>query len=396
MMEYKGFSTRAIHSLHNQNNMYRALTQPVFATTTYKFDSCSQGGRCFSGEEEGFVYSRLSNPTNVALEERMAILEGAEAAVAVGSGMGAIFSTISSICSEGDHIVSDKTLYGGTYSILTQAMDRFGVETSLIDINNTANLKKVIKKNTKIVYFETPINPIMKVTDIFNVAQAVHKINPNIKVVVDNTFATPYLQNPLNLGADIVIHSATKYINGHGDVIAGIVAGSKKDIKNIREIGLNAIAGCVLGAWDAYLIIRGLKTLSIRMEKHCENAMKVAKFLEQKAEVDKVYYPGLETHESHEIAAKQMRLYGGLVSFELKGGKKEAMKLLDNLKLCSIAVSLGDAETLVEHPASMSHSQYSHSELKDADIPEGLIRMSVGLEEIEDILADLEQSFNLL
>lgn len=396
MKEYNGFATKAIHSTHIHENTHRALTQPIFTTTTYKFDSCAQGGRCFSGEEEGFVYSRLSNPTNRALEERLAAIEGAEDSVVVSSGIGAIFSTIATICSEGDHIIADKTLYGGTYSMLTQAMDRFGIETSLIDMNNIDNLRKAINKNTKIVYFETPTNPTMRVTDISAIAEVVHEIKQDIKVIVDNTFATPYLQNPMKLGADIVIHSATKYINGHGDVIAGVVAGNKEDVKNIREIGLNAIAGCVLSASDAYLIIRGIKTLAIRMEKHCENAMKVAKFLENQPRVEKVHYPGLESHESYTIATKQMKLYGGLVSFELKGGKKEAIKFLDNLKLCSIAVSLGDAETLVEHPASMSHSQYSPSELKRAGIPEGLVRMSVGLEEIEDIIADLEEGFKVL
>ena len=243
------------------------------------------------------------------------------------------------------------------------------------------------------VYLETPANPNLKIADIQAIAELTHAYNQDIKVVVDNTFATPYLQQPLALGADVVVHSATKYINGHGDVVAGFVAGSKEFITQVKMFGLKDMTGAVLGPQEAFLILRGLKTFEIRMQRHCDNARKLAAYLAAESKVEKVYFPGLESHPNHQVAKKQMKDFGAMISIEVKGGKAAGMKLVNALKLSTIAVSLGDAETLVQHPASMTHSAYSPEELKEAGIPEGLVRISVGLENPEDIIADFQQAF---
>ena len=308
----------------------------------------------------------------------------------MSSGMGAISSTLWTVLKAGDHIVTDKTLYGCTFALMNHGLTRFGVEVTFVDTSNLDEVKNAMKKNTRVVYLETPANPNLKIVDLEALSKIAHT-NPNTLVIVDNTFATPYMQKPLKLGADIVVHSVTKYINGHGDVIAGLVVTNKELADQIRFVGLKDMTGAVLGPQDAYYIIRGMKTFEIRMERHCANAKKVVEFLNKHPKIEKVYYPGLETHPGYEIAKKQMKDFGAMISFELKGGFEAGKTLLNNLKLCSLAVSLGDTETLIQHPASMTHSPYTKEEREAAGITDGLVRLSVGLENVEDIIADLEQ-----
>ena len=384
-----GLGTTAIHA-GTLKNLYGTLAMPIYQTSTFIFDSAEQGGRRFALEEDGYIYTRLGNPTTTVLENKIAALEEGEAAVATSSGMGAISSTLWTVLKAGDHIVTDKTLYGCTFALMNHGLTKFGVEVTFVDTSNLDEVKKAMKKNTRVVYLETPANPNLKIVDLEALAKLAHT-NPNTLVIVDNTFATPYMQKPLKLGADIVVHSVTKYINGHGDVIAGLVITNKELADQIRFVGLKDMTGAVIGPQEAYYIIRGMKTFEIRMERHCKNARAVVDFLNKHPKIEKVYYPGLETHPGYEIAKKQMKDFGAMISFELKGGFEAGKTLLNNLKLCSLAVSLGDTETLIQHPASMTHSPYTKEEREAAGITDGLVRLSVGLENVEDIIADLEQ-----
>ena len=387
-----GLGTKAIHAGNVKDAQYGALTTPIYQTSTFVFDSCEQGGRRFAGQEGGYIYTRLGNPTVSVLENKVAALEGGEACVAAASGMGAISSALWTIAGAGKHIVADGTLYGCTFALLNHGMSRYGVEVSFVDTSDLAAVKAALKENTCAVYLETPANPNLKIADIAAVAEIAHGYNPAIKVVCDNTFASPALQNPLALGADVVVHSATKYLNGHGDVIAGFVVGKADFIGEVRMFGLKDMTGAVMDPFAAYLILRGLKTLEIRMERHCANAKAIAEFLDQHPAVEKVYYPGLKDHVGHDIAARQMKDFGGMLSFEVKGGRAAGTKLVNALQLITVAVSLGDAETLIEHPASMTHSTYTEEELAASGIPGGLIRLSAGLENAEDLIADLKQA----
>ena len=384
-----GLGTTAIHA-GTLKNLYGTLAMPIYQTSTFIFDSAEQGGRRFALEEDGYIYTRLGNPTTTVLENKIAALEEGEAAVATSSGMGAISSTLWTVLKAGDHIVTDKTLYGCTFALMNHGLTKFGVEVTFVDTSNLDEVKKAMKKNTRVVYLETPANPNLKIVDLEALAKLAHT-NPNTLVIVDNTFATPYMQKPLKLGADIVVHSVTKYINGHGDVIAGLVITNKELADQIRFVGLKDMTGAVIGPQEAYYIIRGMKTFEIRMERHCKNARAVVDFLNKHPKIEKVYYPGLETHPGYEIAKKQMKDFGAMISFELKGGFEAGKALLNNLSLCSLAVSLGDTETLIQHPASMTHSPYTKEEREAAGITDGLVRLSVGLENVEDIIADLEQ-----
>ena len=388
-MKKCGLGTTAIHA-GTLKNLYGTLAMPIYQTSTFIFDSAEQGGRRFALEEAGYIYTRLGNPTTTVLEDKIAALEEGEAAVATSSGMGAISSTLWTVLKAGDHIVTDKTLYGCTFALMCHGLTRFGIDVTFVDTSNLDEVKNAMKENTRVVYLETPANPNLKIVDLEALSKLAHT-NPNTLVIVDNTFATPYMQKPLKLGADIVVHSVTKYINGHGDVIAGLVVTNKELADQIRFVGLKDMTGAVLGPQDAYYIIRGMKTFEIRMERHCANAKKVVEFLNKHPKIEKVYYPGLETHPGYEIAKKQMKDFGAMISFELKGGFEAGKTLLNNLKLCSLAVSLGDTETLIQHPASMTHSPYTKEEREAAGITDGLVRLSVGLENVEDIIADLEQ-----
>lgn len=392
--ESSGFGTKAIHGGKMKDTQYGALTMPIYQTSTFEFDCCEQGGRRFAGEEKGYIYTRLGNPSISAVENKVALLEGGEACAAASSGMGAVSACLWSIAGAGKHILADETLYGCTFALLNHGMTRYGVEVTLVDTSDLEQVKANLKENTVCVYLETPANPNLKISDIQAVAELAHAYNPAIQVVCDNTFASPYLQRPLELGADVVVHSATKYLNGHGDVIAGFVVGTEAFINEVKMFGLKDMTGATLGPFEAFLIMRGLKTMEIRMERHCANAKRVAEYLVKQEKVERVYYPGLETHPGYEIAKKQMQDFGAMISFEVKGGKEGGMKFVNSLSMIPIAVSLGDAETLVQHPASMTHSVYTEDELKAAGISAGLIRLSVGLENAEDIIADLELGFS--
>ena len=386
-----GEATTVVHGKHVKNPA-GALTTPIFQTSTFAFDSAEQGGRRFAGQEEGYIYTRLGNPTTKVLEEKIALLEGGEDCIAFSSGMGAISGTLFSLLSSGDHIVADNTLYGCTFSLITETFSRFGIVPSVIDLTDEAAFKAAMRPDTRVVYFETIANPSMKVIDIEAVAAYAHKIAPGCVVIVDNTFASPLLCKPLSLGADIVVHSATKYLNGHGDVIAGFSITRKEIADKIRLVGLKDITGAVLGPQEAYLILRGLKTLKARMDVICANTMKVVEFLKKAPQVDKVFFPGLPEHPDYETAKKELKQFGGMVSFEMKSFEA-AKKALNNVKLCVLAVSLGDCESLIQHPASMTHSMCTKEEIEAAGFSDRLIRFSVGMEDAEDIIADLKQAF---
>ncbi len=393
-VEKMGFSTRSIHGGVAKNS-FGALATPIYQTSTFVFDSAEQGGSRFALEEAGYIYSRLGNPTNSVVEEKLAILEGAEACMSAASGMGAISAALWTALKAGDHIVADETLYGCTFALLNHGMTRFGVDVTFVDTSDLEAVEAAMRPNTKVVYLESPANPTLKLTDIEAVCKIAHKTEGCL-VMVDNTFCTPYTQRPIELGADVVLHSATKYLNGHGDVIAGFVCGKQEFVNSVRLFGIKDMTGAVLSPFDAYLIIRGMKTLSLRVDRHCSNAMKVAEFLEAHPAVDKVYYPGLKSFPYYELAKKQMSLPGGMIAFELKGGVEEGKTVMNNVKVCTLAVSLGDAETLIQHPASMTHSPYTCEERQAAGISDGLVRLAVGLEDVEDIIADLKQALDLI
>ena len=389
-----GFATRQIHAGEMVNSA-GALCAPIYQTSTFVFDSVEQGGHTFAGTEEGYIYTRPGNPTLNLCEAKLASLENGEACMSTASGMGAITAVFYAGVVAGDEVVADETLYGCTFAFLSKEITMLGVKVTFVDMTNVESLKAALTDKTKIVYFETPCNPTLKIIDIKAVAEAAHAFNPEIKVVVDNTFCTPYIQRPLELGADVVVHSATKYLNGHGDVIAGFVVGKADFINNhVRAIGVVHMNGAVQSPFDSFLINRGMKTLNIRMERHSANAQKLAEFFEAHPAVGKVYYPGLKSFDGYEIARRQMSLPGGMIAIELNADKQATAAAINKLRLCKIAVSLGDAETLVEHPATMTHFTYSAEELAAAGISEGLVRISVGLEDVEDLIDDFRQAFS--
>ncbi|NRA88481.1 MAG: methionine gamma-lyase [Rhizobiales bacterium] len=396
-----GFATNAIHEAYdNQEGKIRSLNPPIYMTSTFAFNSAEQGAAMFQGEEQGHFYSRISNPTLDILEKRLAKLENAEAGLAFGSGMGAITSICWTFLKAGDEILCDKTLYGCTFAFFAHGLSKFGITITHIDMTDAQNVKQAISEKTKLVYLESPANPNMRLCDIEAISSIAHDVSNvvkgDIKVIVDNTYCTPYIQRPLELGADMVVHSATKYLGGHGDIIAGMAAGNADDMMRVRIEGLKDMTGAVLSPMDAMLMMRGIKTLEIRMQRHCENAMKVAKYLEQHPAIDKIMYPGLESFPQRDLAKKQMSLFGGMIAFEVKGGIEAGRKLMNALRLITRAVSLGDAETLIEHPASMTHATYTPEERLEHGISEGLVRMSVGLETPDDIIADIEQAFDAI
>lgn len=386
-----GFSTRQIHAGKLSVPGIEPLVTPIFQSSTFVFENAAQGAARFACNEDGYIYTRPANPNSDQIGAKVASLENAEDGLAFGSGMGAITTLFWTVLRSGDHVLADETLYGCTFAFLQHGVSKYGVDVTFTDFSDPSNIARNMRDNTKVVYFETPANPNMKIIDIKAVSAAVHEINSSCKVIVDNTFCTPYIQRPLDLGADVVVHSGTKYLNGHGDVVAGFIIGKSDFIKECRFVGMKELTGAILSPFDSFLIARGLKTLSIRMERHCNNASTIAKYLDKHPKVKKVYYPGLETSTGFEIAKKQMSLPGGIMSFELVCDKAKSEKFINSLQLCTLAVSLGDAETLIQHPASMTHSTYSPAQLESAGIPESMIRLSVGLEDVEDIIADLEQ-----
>jgi len=389
----KGFSTRAIHFGYNPADHQGALVPPIYTSATFVFPDVAYGMRCFTGEEAGYIYTRIANPTLALLESRLASLEQGAGAVVFGSGMGAITATLWSMLEAGDEVLADLTLYGCTFAFMTHGLTRFGVSIRHVDMTDPDNVARAMGPKTRVVYFESPANPNMRLVDIQAVSAVAHR--GGAKVVVDNTYCTPYLQQPLLLGADVSVHSMTKYLGGHGDLTAGAAIFVDAELaQRVRMFGLKDMTGAVMSAQDAHLVMRGLKTLSLRMDRHCQSAQKVAEFLHDHHAIDVVHFPGLPTFAQHALAKRQMRQFGGMIAFELKGGLEAGVRFMDALKLVTRAVSLGDAETLAQHPASMTHSTYTPEERLAHGISDGLVRMSVGLEDIEDVLADIAQALD--
>lgn len=387
-----GFSSRAIHHGYDPAENMGALTPPMHIASTFAFDSAEQGGAIFAGEQQGYFYSRISNPTLDLLERRIATLEGAEAGVATASGMGAITAVMWSLLKAGDEIITDKTLYGCTFAFFRHGLAKFGVKVTHVDLTDPAALETAMTDKVKVVYFETPANPNMRLVDIAAISEVAHK--RGAQVVVDNTYATPSLTRPIELGADILVHSATKYLGGHGDLVGGLVAGSAETMQKVRLEGLKDMTGAVMSPFTATLVMRGLKTLALRMERHSKTALEVARWLEGQPQVAAVHYPGLESFAQADLASRQMALPGGMIAFDLAGGYEQGIRFMNRLGMITRAVSLGDAETLIQHPASMTHSTYTPEERAAHGIGEGLLRLSVGLEDAEDIFADLEQALH--
>jgi methionine-gamma-lyase len=390
-----GFSTRAIHHGYNPLDHQGALVPPLYTSATYAFPDTAYGGRCFSGEEPGYFYTRISNPTLALLEGRLASLEQGAAAVVFSSGMGAVAATLWSILEPGDEVLADLTLYGCTFSFMTHGLAKFGVTVRHVDMRDLAQVEQAMNAKTKVVYCESPANPNMRLADIAAVATIAHR--GGARLVVDNTYCTPYLQQPLVLGADVSLHSMTKYLGGHGDLTAGAAVFADAELaKHVRLYGLKDMTGAVMSAPDAQQVMRGLKTLTLRMDRHCQNAQKIAELLERHPATSAVHFPGLPSFPQHELAQRQMSQFGGMVAFELHGGLQAGVRFMDALRLFTRAVSLGDAESLAQHPASMTHSTYTPEERAAHGISEGLVRLSVGLEDWGDIAADVEQALDVV
>lgn len=383
--------TTLIHAAQFPDEKTRAISQPIVPAVAYCFPDADTAASTVSGKIEGTYYGRYNNPTNQTLEEKIAILESGEAALAVSSGMAAITTSLLGFLKQGDHVLVTRDVYGGTHHFLTNFAVRYGIEFDFIDCTDLDAVEMMVKENTKVLYIETPSNPRLTILDIQLLSQLAH--SNGLQVIVDNTFMTPYLQKPLLLGADVVVHSATKYLNGHGDVVAGFVVGRKADIDFMRS-NIMGDLGQNLSALESFLLLRGLKTLGPRMKTHISNAETIAKYLESHPLIKSVYYPGLSSHPQHLLAKRQMKGMGGIVSFEVEGGMEAGKKFIDSLKLAMISFSLGDPETLVQHPASMTHSSIPAAERAAFGITDGLIRLSVGLEDPEDILKDLKQALS--
>ena len=385
------FATLCVHGSGAPVSPTGAISVPIFQTSTFAFRDLDTAAQEFAGEKPGYIYSRLQNPTTEAFEREVAFLEHAEASAAFASGMAAVAMTLLALARPGDKILSTHTVYGGTHALFEEQLKKFDIEVIYADSPDAAEFAAKMDSRVKAVFIETPANPTLAILDIAAIAGIAH--DWNVPLIVDNTFATPYYQSPLQLGADIVLHSTTKYIGGHGDAIGGVVAGSKTFIDDLRSSGLKEL-GAIMSPFTAWLMLRGLKTLPVRMDRSSENAMQVAKFLDEHEKVSRVHYPGLQSHPGHDIARRQMRGFSGVLAFELHGGFPAAERMLNAVNLISLAVSLGDCDTLIEHPASMTHSSYSPEERRELGISDGLVRLSVGLEGIDDLLADLQQALD--
>lgn len=383
-------ATTSVHAGIEENE-HLAVVPPIYQTSTFKFHNADHGADLFSGKGQGYIYSRMLNPTVQALENAVAQLEHGHKGLACGSGMAAIHTVFAAYLQQGDHVICSEAVYGPTNTLLATVFRKFGVEVSFVDTDNMEAVRKAVQPNTKIIYVETPGNPTLCVTDLEAAAETAHKAGALL--VVDNTFSSPALQKPLTFGADIVVHSLTKFINGHADVVGGlIVAGDEESYKKLR--GTLNLTGGILGPMNAFLVHRGIKTLAMRMERHCSNAQKIAGFLEQHPKVEKVIYPGLPSHPQYELSKRQMKGPGGMISFEVKGGIEGGKVVMNNVHLCQLAVSLGGVETLIQHPASMTHAIMGREQRLEAHITDGLVRLSVGIEDVDEIIDDLKQALD--
>lgn len=365
-----------------------AVVTPIYQTSTFAFRDVDHGASLFAGTGSGYIYSRMGNPTVEACEHAVAVLEGGFGGLGCGSGMAAIHTTFAALLGRGDHAVCSALVYGPTQTLLANVMSRFGIEATFVDTSDLEAVRRAMRPATKLVFVETPGNPLLVVSDLAAIAGIAHRAGA--KLAVDNTFSSPVLQRPLDLGADVVVHSMTKFLNGHADVVAGmIVTKTEEEYRAFRKI-LNQLGG-VIDPFNAFLVSRGIKTLSIRMERCCDGAETVAAYLAKHPKVERVHYPFLASHPQHALAKRQMRRGGGVVSFELAGGVEAGKTLMNAVRLCTLAVSLGGVETLIEHPASMTHASMGAAARTAAGIPEGLVRISVGIENVDEIVADLEQ-----
>ena len=380
--------TLAVHA-GVERNEHLAVVPPIYQTSTFGFDSAEHGAALFSGEREGYIYSRMGNPTVRGLEKCVAALEGGYDGLACGSGMAAIHTTFAVMLKAGDHLVCSDAVYGPTCTLVETILSGFGIEHTMVDSSNLAAIEAAMRPNTKLVYIETPGNPTLVICDLEAVCRLAHE--RGARVVVDNTFMTPVLQQPFRWGVDVVVHSLTKFLNGHADVVGGMIVAREEGQYSEFRGTLNQLGG-VLPPLEAFLVHRGIKTLALRMQRHCENATKVAEFLERHPAVEWVRFPGLESHPQYQLARKQMTGAGGMISFCLKGGLEAGRKMMNSVRLCGLAVSLGGVESLIQHPASMTHASMGPEARRRANISDGLVRLSVGIENADDIIADLDQA----
>lgn len=400
--KYKGKSTEAIHAgetfstgVQDQQSGKTGipLLPPIYQNSTFRFETATECASAFIDEESGYVYTRWGNPTQKVLEEKLAALEAGEAALATASGMGAISTALLTALADGGHVVAMETLYSATYNLLNEEFPRMGIETTFVDATDPNKVESAIRPGTKVIYLESPTNPLLKLVDLAACAE-IAKAH-NVTSIIDNTFATPCSQQPIAFGIDVVLHSMTKYLSGNGAVIAGAIVGEKEFIVAAQKGALRNF-GAVISPFNAWLTLLGIPTLPLRFGRHCENAARIAAFLEAHPAVAWVRYPGLSSHPQYELAKRQMNGFGGMITMELKGGRAAGEKLVNQLQICSLAVSLGDVRTLVCHPASTTHSHIPMEVRQQTGITDGLVRFSIGLEDTEDIIADLEQALGAL
>ena len=384
------FDSKLIHA-GEIDDQFGSATVPIYQTSTFRFKNAEHGAKLFAHEEDGYIYTRIGNPTIRALEQNIASLENGYDGIAFSSGMAAVTAVYLSFLGAGKHVVCTASVYGPSRSVLETDFARFGVEATFVHTSDLEAVKNAIKENTALIYLETPANPTMEVSDIAAIAQIAHQ--NNIPVAVDNTFATPYLQNPLDLGADVVLHSVTKFINGHADIVGGIVVTKTKEHYDLIRHTM-IMFGSNMDPHQAFMVLRGVKTLSLRVEKAQQNAIKVAEFLANHPKIAWINYPGHPSHPQYDLVKKQMRGPGSMISFGVKGGLEAGKKLMDNVKMIMLAVSLGGVESLIQHPASMTHAGVPKEEREAAGITDELVRFSVGIEDINDIIADLEQALD--
>ncbi len=385
------FETKAVHA-GTKEDVHGSVVTPIYQTSTFKFRSAEHGAALFGGKEEGYIYSRMLNPTVEAMEDCIAALENGAKALGCASGMAAIHTIFATVLKTGDHVVCSDAVYGPTNTLLATVMEKFGVQTTFVDSSDLQNVKNAMRPETRLVYIETPGNPTLVISDLAEIAAIAH--NGNALLAVDNTFMSPALQRPLDLGADVVVHSMTKFLNGHADVVAGVVVLKDAALYPAFRKTLNQTGG-VIDPFNAFLVHRGIKTLHLRMERHCQNALRIAQYLESHPKVEWVRYPGLKSHPQYAVGLKQMNGHGGIIAFGVKGGVDAGRTVMNNVHVCQLAVSLGGVETLIQHPASMTHASMGREAREQARITDGLVRLSVGIEQVDELIADLEHALSL-
>ncbi|MCP4633865.1 MAG: aminotransferase class I/II-fold pyridoxal phosphate-dependent enzyme [candidate division Zixibacteria bacterium] len=384
------YETLVVHGDHKLDEATGGIAPPIHPSSTFAFKNADQGAEFFKDPTAGFIYTRIGNPTTHLLCDKIAALEGYSHALTFSSGLASIYAVFIAYAGAGDSIVISDTIYGGTNGMIRNTMSTSGIDFRWVDCTDLSEVEAAIDKTTKLIFIETPANPTLKIIDIEAISKIAKK--HNILSVVDNTFQTPYLQKPREFGTDIVMHSATKYLGGHGDLVAGLITFDEQYFDKLFHVLVDT--GGILSPFNAWILLRGIKTLHVRMDRHCENARKVAEFLEGHPAIDRVWYPGLKSHPQYELGQKQMTGDGGMISFDLKGGKNAGRTVMDSVHVCTLAVSLGDVDTLIQHPASMTHCSYSEKDLLETGITPGLVRLSVGLEHVDDIIDDLKQALD--